>query len=152
MLARAWAASKFFRRSGFLGPAEKRLVNALGTCKRCSTVAAVSQPLADSVQHQASRSCATVGVAMQVQSTTRPSRSPPSGQGERDVGVLGHTDSAVTWLRETRAAIHEETKNMTPEELRRWRNQRPEDPALARLFDLRKPPEGRRAPPPAAER
>ena len=44
----------------------------------------------------------------------------------------------MKWLRETRDQIYEETKDMTREEWRAWYSQRPTDPILARLFDLRK--------------
>ena len=46
----------------------------------------------------------------------------------------------MKWLRETRDRIYEETKDMTPEEERAWYAQRPTDPILAKLFDLRKVP------------
>ena len=46
----------------------------------------------------------------------------------------------MKWLRETRDQIYEETKDMTREEWRAWYSQRPTDPILARLFDLRKAP------------
>lgn len=52
----------------------------------------------------------------------------------------------MKWLREARDRIYEETKDMTPEEERVWYAQRPTDPILARLFDRRKAPEGRRDP------
>ena len=52
----------------------------------------------------------------------------------------------MKWLRETRDRIYEETKDMTPEEEREWYAQRSTDPILARLFDRRKAPEGKRSP------
>ena len=52
----------------------------------------------------------------------------------------------MKWLRETRDQIYEESKDMTREERRAWYSQRPTDPILARLFDRRKAPEGKRDP------
>lgn len=53
----------------------------------------------------------------------------------------------MPWLRAIRARIYEETKDMTPEERRRWREKRPTDPRLAALFDRLKAQEGGKAPP-----
>lgn len=50
----------------------------------------------------------------------------------------------VKWTREVRDRINEEIADMSGEELREWFSQRPTDPVLARLFDRRKSPEGRK--------
>ena len=50
----------------------------------------------------------------------------------------------MKWLRATRAELYVETKIMSIDERREWESRRPTDPALARLFDRRKVPEGRR--------
>ena len=52
----------------------------------------------------------------------------------------------VKWTREVRDRINEEIADMSGEELREWFSQRPKDPILARLFDRRKAPDGRKAP------
>ena len=41
----------------------------------------------------------------------------------------------MTWLRETRDRIYEETKDMTPDEELRYYARRPKDPFLAELHD-----------------
>ncbi|MDE0101674.1 MAG: hypothetical protein OXN89_04785 [Bryobacterales bacterium] len=48
----------------------------------------------------------------------------------------------MTWTREVRNTIYEETKHMTREERQEWYSRRPRDPVLARLFDRRKRPVG----------
>lgn len=50
----------------------------------------------------------------------------------------------VKWTREVRDRINEEIADLSGEELREWFSRRPTDPILARLFDLRKAPEGRK--------
>ena len=60
-----------------------------------------------------------------------------SDVGEKSFDVM-------KWLRATREQIYEETKHMSPEERRAWYSRRPTDPVLARLFDRRRVPEGRR--------
>ena len=51
----------------------------------------------------------------------------------------------VKWTRERRDRMYEETKNMSPEERRRWSESlRPTDPLLADLYDRAKPPASRR--------
>ena len=47
----------------------------------------------------------------------------------------------VKWTRERRNQMYEETKDMSPDERRRWsESQRPTDPFLAELYDRAKPP------------
>ncbi len=50
----------------------------------------------------------------------------------------------MPWLRETRDRIHEETRDMSPDERLRYYNRRPKDPFLAELFDRAKAPSGTR--------
>ena len=50
----------------------------------------------------------------------------------------------MKWLRATRAELYEETKHMSPAERRAWRSRRPTHPVLARWFDRRKVPVGKR--------
>ena len=51
----------------------------------------------------------------------------------------------VRFMREARAQIGEEIKDMSWPELRRWLDsQRPTDPRLAALWDRAKPPAGRK--------
>lgn len=52
----------------------------------------------------------------------------------------------MPWLREVRARIHEETKDMSREERLRYFARRPKDPFLAELHDRRKAPAGNKAP------
>ena len=52
----------------------------------------------------------------------------------------------MKWLRETRDQINEEIADMSGKELREWFSRQPTDPMLARLFDRRKAPEGKRSP------
>lgn len=47
----------------------------------------------------------------------------------------------VTWTRQRRDQMYQESKDMTPEERAR-RSRRPMDPFLAKLFDRAKPPVG----------
>ena len=58
----------------------------------------------------------------------------------------GKAFDCVKWTRQIRDQIHEETAGMSHEERREWYSRRPTDPVLARLFDRRKAPAGRRAP------
>jgi len=57
------------------------------------------------------------------------------------------TFDVMQWLRATRGRIYEETKDMSFEEERRWTEKRiRRDPFLAKLYDRRKAPVGRRVP------
>ena len=52
----------------------------------------------------------------------------------------------MKWLRETRHRIYEETKDMSPEEKRRWSEERiRRDPFLAELYDRRRAPDSERS-------
>ncbi len=52
----------------------------------------------------------------------------------------------MPWLRETRDRIHEETRDMSFDEKRRWTEERiRRDPFLAALYDRRTTPTGRGA-------
>ena len=61
--------------------------------------------------------------------------------------VAGKPFRVMEWLRETRARIYEETKDMSFEEERRWSEERiRRDPFLAELYDRRKVRTGGRVP------
>lgn len=92
---------------------------------------------------------------------SRTGRSLGSGQAPRRQESNGSADGIVTteasgkkfdtirFVREARARIHEETKDMSSEEFVRWlRSRRPTDPRLAALKARKVPPESTRPPAP----
>ena len=59
----------------------------------------------------------------------------------------------VRFMREARAEIDEEIRDMSWRELRQWLDrQRPTDPRMAALWDRAKPPAGRKTFVPSADR